>query len=137
MKLLNKERIFLEDLDVLIERNEIIYLDMVNTQYGVSDDIAIQIIKDHVNKPFWIGGYNGGMRIARFISFNFAERYKGSLHNEDAEVFIPEPYQQYNFTSRYNKVEHQSVLDYWKTKEDNKPNEIKLTLWEKIKRLFI
>lgn len=139
MKLLNKERIFLEDLEVLIERNDgTIYLDMVANHYKVSEEMAIKIVKEHINKPFWIGGYNGGMRIARFISLNFGERYKGSLHNEDAEIFIPEPYQQYDFTARYDKAEHKKTLEYWKNKEVNTSIQPKppLTFWQKVKQFF-
>lgn len=141
MKLLNKERIFLEDLEVLIERNDgTIYLDMVANHYKVSEGMAINIIKEHIDKPFWISGYNGGGRIAKLISFNFGERYNGSLHNEDAEVFIPEPYRQYDFTYRYDKDEHQSEIEKWKNKQVNtvKQVEVKppLTFWQKVKQFF-
>ena len=139
MKLLNKERIFVDDLEVLIERSDnTIYLDMVNAEYKINEGTAIKLVKQHTDKPFWIGGYNGGMRIARFISFYFGERYNGSLHNEDAEVFIPEPYQQYDFTVRYDKAEHQKTLEYWKNKQVNTSIQPKssLTFWQKVKQFF-
>ena len=141
MKLLNKERVFAEDLELLIERNDgTIYLDMVNAEYKINEGTAIDLVKQFIDKPFWIGGYNGGGRIARFVSFNFVERYNGSLNNEDAEVFIPEPYKQYNFTCRYDKDEHQKALEYWKNKQVNtvKQEEVKppLTFWQKVKQFF-
>lgn len=139
MKLLHKERIFVEDLEVLIERSDnTIYLDSVNAEYKINEGTAIELVKQHIDKPFWIGGYNGGGRISKFISFHFGERYNGSLHNEDAEVFIPEPYQQYDFTSRYDKAEHKRTLEYWKNKEVNtliKPKP-PLTFWQKVKQFF-
>lgn len=140
MNLLEKERIAIEDIKVLIERgNTRIDMRPLYFACGQNKEHTANVMKAHIKEPVWFQAFDGGMRIDYWIRLDGfdVERYyiRSRADKKVSEPFYPQPYQYYDWSEtkkgvqwEFERYEMQMLRD----KEKPKP----LTFWQKIKRIF-